>query len=632
MTTTVTERKMTLDRIKSGRQVKPDRIVLAGTEGVGKCFGPRTMVLMFDGSVRAICDVEPGELLLGPDSRPRTVLEKHNGEGRMFSVRPNKGEAFLCNEHHELVYMHSSKKEWHTITPVDWMNSTPNQKKEMMLVSAAVDYPEREIPYDAYFLGVWLGDGTERSRTVQITNPDPEIVEYLQGFAHQQRLIFAQRNPLRVELVGYRRGDSFRTNHLCQYLRVIGKSIPDVYRINSRRVRLELLAGLLDTDGYLSNNCFEITQVRHNLAEQIIALAQSLGFQATARIKLVNDVQYIRIFISGDTDQIPTRVARKRAESREQVKNPMHVGFDIEEVEQGEYIGLEVDGDHLFLLADCRIVHNSTFAAGAPDAIFIAAEDGIAHLDVASFPEPSSLDEVHEAIRTLRQEQHTYRTLVIDTIDWVEPMIIHEVCQRNGWKHIEEPGYGKGYVVALDEWRKLIADLDSLRAERGMEIILIAHTQIKIFSNPAGPDYSRFELNVNRQAAALVKQWADSVLFACYEEQVRKEKGEMKAKGVSTGHRVIHTVRTSAWDAKNRHYLPDVLPLDYGEYAAARAAEQPDTLDALTTELDSLLAELKPDKKMQAKIAAFVGDRTDARKLAQTNDRLRAILSEKESA
>jgi len=283
------------------------------------------------------------------------------------------------------------------------------------------------------------------------------------------------------------------------------------------------------------------------------------------------------------------------------------------------------------ILAGTEGVGKSTFAAGAPSPIFIAAEDGIGHLDVSSFPEPETIADVYEAIRVLRHDKHDHKTVVIDTVDWLEPLVWDEVCKRNSWKNIEEPGYGKGFTIALDEWRKLIADLDALRAERGMEVILIAHTAIKVFNNPSGPDFSRYELNVNRQSAALLKQWADAVLFACYEEMVKKDKGEMKGKGVSTGHRVIHTVRRAAWDAKNRHYLPEVLPLNYADYAAARAAEAPQSFEALSIEFDVLLSELKPDKALKDKIVGFVGERTDTRKLAQACDRLRALIEEKAS-
>jgi len=281
------------------------------------------------------------------------------------------------------------------------------------------------------------------------------------------------------------------------------------------------------------------------------------------------------------------------------------------------------------LLAGTEGIGKTTFGASAPDPIFLASEDGTAQFDVARFPQPDSLEDVFSAIRELRQAEHDRKTLVVDTVDWLEPLLWSDVCARNKWKHIEDAGYGKGYTIVLDEWRKLLADLDALRAERGMEIILLGHTKIQIFSNPAGPDYSRYELNINKQAAALLKQWADAVLFACYEEMVQKERGELKAKGVSTGARVIHTERRAAWDAKNRYSLPPVLPLSYEDYAAHRAAKQTETPETLSVTLDELLIELNPNADLRFKILAFVGNRKDAVKLAQAVNRVRALLQEK---
>jgi hypothetical protein len=292
--------------------------------------------------------------------------------------------------------------------------------------------------------------------------------------------------------------------------------------------------------------------------------------------------------------------------------------------------GKNLEKPDRILLYGTEGIGKSTFGASAPDPIFIASEDGIKHLDVSSFPEPGSLDDVLAAIRELRQSDHDRKTLVIDTVDWVEPLVFAEVISRGrDWKNIEDVGYGKGYSIALDGWRKMLTDLDSLRAERGMEIILLAHAQTSNFNNPAGPDYSRYELAMNKRGAGLLKQWADSELFACYEEVVQKEKGALRAKGQATGARVIHTAHCAAWDAKNRYSLPPVLPLSYEDYAAHRAARQTETPENLSMTLDELLIELNPNADLRFKILAFVGNRKDATKLAQAVNRVRALLQEK---
>lgn len=282
------------------------------------------------------------------------------------------------------------------------------------------------------------------------------------------------------------------------------------------------------------------------------------------------------------------------------------------------------------LLVGTEGIGKSTFASESPAPIFVAAEDGIRHLAVASFPEPTSLLDVLDAVRTLTLETHEFQTLVIDTIDWVEPLIFEAVCQANGWKTIEDPGYGKGFTVAVVQWRMLLAALDLLRASRGMEVILLAHAQIRTFSNPAGSNFDRYEMKLQRSASALVKEWTDVNLFAIHEDFIQDPK-ERKSKAFSTGRRVVHTERTSAWDAKNRHSLPPEIPLSYAEYAAARAAGQPADPKVLRREADELVAKLQLDDPTLAKTRAWLDGQAQqgATALAKAVDRLRSKVAAK---
>ena len=291
------------------------------------------------------------------------------------------------------------------------------------------------------------------------------------------------------------------------------------------------------------------------------------------------------------------------------------------------------------LLVGTEGVGKTTFAADAPTPIFLCAEDGLPPVlgEVPRFPEPKSFTDVLDALRTLLHEEHDYRTVVVDTLDWLEPLIWRELCTRNGWTDgsgttdIEKPGYGKGYVAATEEWRKLLAALDVLRARKGMEVVLLAHATIKTFQNPAGNDFSRYECKLHKGAAALVKEWADVNLFAIHEEFVREQNGRPTRKGVSTGRRVIHTERTSAWDAKNRYALPSELPLNYADYAAARAACRPADPAELMSEGLELVAELALDPDTTTKTKAWLetarGNGVSA--LARAVDRLRSKVAEK---
>lgn len=279
------------------------------------------------------------------------------------------------------------------------------------------------------------------------------------------------------------------------------------------------------------------------------------------------------------------------------------------------------------LLVGTEGVGKSSWAADAPDPVFIAAEDGLHHLNVASFPEPRSFADVLAACDTLTAEEHGYQTVVLDTLDWIEPLIWAECCAEKGWESIETPGYGKGFTYAMDKWRKLRDRLDVLRARKKMEVILLAHAAIKPFSNPAGPDYNRYECKLQKSAAALVREWCDTNLFAIHEEFVADAKGVTKAKAVSTGRRVLKTVRTAAWDAKNRYGLPEELPLSYSDYVAAREAGRPAPASAFRAEAETLLPMLGEDVRTKAtKAIKDAGE--DVTVLARIVDRLRTLASE----
>lgn len=284
------------------------------------------------------------------------------------------------------------------------------------------------------------------------------------------------------------------------------------------------------------------------------------------------------------------------------------------------------------LLVGTEGVGKTTFAADAPNPIFICAEDGLPPVlgEVARFPSPESLSDVMDALRTLVLEQHEFQTVVIDTVDWLEPLIWNELCARNSWKDIEAPGYGKGYVAAAEEWRKLLGALDVVRARKGMEVILLAHAAIKLFQNPAGGDYSRYECKLNKNAASLLREWTDVNLFAIHEEFAQVKGGKETRKGVSTGRRVLHTERAAAWDAKNRYGLPPELPLNYGDYAAARAAGVPADPATLWDEGTELIASLAIDdaKKNETREWLARARETGAAKLARAVDTLRSRVAE----
>jgi len=236
-------------------------------------------------------------------------------------------------------------------------------------------------------------------------------------------------------------------------------------------------------------------------------------------------------------------------------------------------------------------VGKSTFAAGAPSPIFLGAEDGTSELNVERFPQPEHWSDVFDAIHELTITAHNYQTFVIDTLNWIEPQCWGQICAKHGWKNIEEPGFGKGYLAALDEWRVLLARLEALRTARAMTLILLAHSAVHTFKNPEAADFGRYSPKIHRGAASLLCEWSDAVLYATFEQYTHEVNG--RARGIATGERVLHTQRTAAYDAKNRHDLPAELPLDWETFAAAMAERPAAIAAALKVELAKASEEIQ---------------------------------------
>jgi PBSX family phage terminase large subunit len=374
-----------------------DVVLVIGGARSGKCFQKGTQVLRFDGSVANVEDVKVGDLLLGPDSQKRTVVSLARGREKMFKIIPNRGNAFVCNESHTLTLKSSGlrlhfktengkKREFfekagtvHNMTVQEYLAlSKKKQKCFKIYRTEGIEFgtKQRKLSLDPYFLGLWLGDGTATG--TQITNPEPEIAAYIEDYAASFGLYVRRghRRPSKTcpDLI-ITSGNSVQKNPVLGLLRENGliqnKHIPQQYLVASRKNRLRLLAGLLDTDGHLSNECYyEISQKSKTLATQIVFLARSLGFTATIKENRKACVKpdgsrkwgtYYRINIFGNVEKIPLRVERKKLKkSLKHRTDHLVTGFEIEELSEDDYYGFELAGaDRLFLLADFTVVHNS---------------------------------------------------------------------------------------------------------------------------------------------------------------------------------------------------------------------------------------------------------------------------------
>lgn len=363
-------------------------VMVMGT-GTGKCLAPGTPVRMFDGSVLPVEEIVVGDQVMGPDSLPRLVTSTARGCEMMYRVTPTKGDSYTVNESHILSFRISGKDavtgpdgrvytkgDVANIEVRDYLRASKTFKHVAKGWRVAVEYADAPLPADLppYILGVWLGDGTTAAPA--ISSVDPEVVSaWYEYAATVNATVRREENGTCpsyyvVSDPDDGRGRGYHPNRLINQLRATGvwsdKHIPRAYLVNSRANRLQLLAGIVDTDGYLGNNTYDLVFKQPRLAHGVAELARSLGFAANVKpcLKTCTNTgatgEYFRICISGDLSIIPCRVPRRIASARRQVKNVLRVGIAVEPVGVGKYYGFTLAGpDRLFLLGDFTVTHNT---------------------------------------------------------------------------------------------------------------------------------------------------------------------------------------------------------------------------------------------------------------------------------
>ncbi len=210
-------------------------------------------------------------------------------------------------------------------------------------------------------------------------------------------------------------------------------------------------------------------------------------------------------------------------------------------------------------------IGKSTLAAAFPDPVFLDTEGGTIHLDITRFPKPENWEAVLACIAQLRNTEHGFKTLVFDTADWMERLLVDYVCRKSHKDSIEDFGYGKGYTYLAEEFSRFLRSLEVLR-ERGLHLVMVAHSTIRKFEQPdAGGAYDRYELKLSKQCAPLLKEWCDLLLFVNYFTKLTETDGRKRA--VGGRERRIYTTHCAAYDAKNRHGLEEQMPMAFGSIA-----------------------------------------------------------------
>ena len=376
------------DKIPTGMETF-DRITLGGFSrkslncviASSGCHAKGTKIVMADGSYKNVEDVQVGDRLVGYNGQYRTVLELRRGNQTMYRITPIRGNAFIVNGDHILALHRSGTDEIHNISVTDYIKSSKWFKNQHYLWKnhKPVNFEHQsKLPIEPYFMGIWLGDGSTDS--VVITTKQPEIVEYLNDFADRHDYqVNRYVNTASETSYNYRicrKIGSKKQHELMEAFASIGinignrktrektkceeKFIPEEYLKSSVKDRFELLAGLLDTDGYKHESFYEYSSKSKQLVNDIARLAGSLGFTYSFYQREVNGTVYYRISLFGDIALIPCKVGYKKSNFvRKQNKDPHALSFTVEEIGQDEYYGFLLDGDHLYYDGNWVLNHNS---------------------------------------------------------------------------------------------------------------------------------------------------------------------------------------------------------------------------------------------------------------------------------
>lgn len=344
------------------------------------CHRAGQEILMFDGSTKKVEDIQINDLLMGPDSSPRTVKSLHTGIQEMCEISPTKGASFVVNMDHILRLVRTNRKARYrdiiakevNISVRDYLKTNKTFKHIHKLYRVGVTFSNTEpLPIDPYILGTWLGDGD--SSKLGITSMDIEILKIWAQFARSNDL------KIRISTQDHTNALSFYLSSAKQQSNRFGnpvfnkfksmnllgnKHIPLIYRTASREDRLSLLAGLIDTDGHHLRGGVEISSIYKQLTLDILFLARSLGFAAYCTYKQSKCQTgkigwYYRVWISGDLSVVPTKLKQKQAPKRKQIKNHLRTGFSVKILPEERYFGFTLDGDGLYLLDDFTVTHNS---------------------------------------------------------------------------------------------------------------------------------------------------------------------------------------------------------------------------------------------------------------------------------
>ena len=356
-----------IDKITKGGLGKRELGVVVAPTG---CHAKGTLVLSSSGKMIKVEDVALGDQLAGVGG-PTTVLNLHRGNETMYRIVPTKGEPFVVNEGHILSLKRTNDGTSKAGTVInisvgEYLRKSSTFKHIHKLYRSAVaQFAGEEEVESPYFVGLMLGDGSTASGNIRFTNNDQVLLDAVVSEAQRRGMTVREYKKSAGTATDLALVDlSSSRNSLADFFRGIGiyglrsedKRVPHSYKTSSRQSRLEILAGLLDTDGSCVRGVgFDYVSKSQQLSEDVAFIARSLGLAAYVS-QCEKGCQggfsgvYHRVSISGDCSIIPTRLERKQCLPRKQKKDVLVTGFSVEGLPADDYFGFEVDGDNLYLM------------------------------------------------------------------------------------------------------------------------------------------------------------------------------------------------------------------------------------------------------------------------------------------
>lgn len=477
--------------------------------GTGKCLHPDQEVLLIGGEPVKAREVRVGDSLIGDDGTPRQVLSVSRGKEMMYRIVPTKGDSWICNESHILSLVNSDTGNIVDVSVKDWLNKSDNFRVRHKQYRVGVEKFHSYLPvdYDAYFVGVYLGDGHKHRSAISLGPKKQKVLEYCEEVLSSYGLETSRENKGSYTELTFKR--CLNKNDIWSSLipRLFDsqgmRQIPYEYKTSGMKHRRALLAGLLDTDGYYASGVFEWTTQSKHLCDDFLFVARSLGLAAYWSEKIVKEKTYYRVNLSGDFSEF--HFLRHEIKTRKQMKDVLRTGITIEPVGEGEYCGFEIDGNKRFLLGDFTVTHNTEIIRYFERAMLDADDVKIAliHMEEQKSTTLRAMAtyELGVNVRTKDDQQENGvsdadveaatlkstkgdRTIIFEMRAHDSPLEIVEYCRLAAGvygaqfifvDHVQRLTYIAGPENATNVLTQVAANLAQLAKEFNIGIILISH-------------------------------------------------------------------------------------------------------------------------------------------------------------